>query len=225
MVSETQNTANRHRRSQSERREQTRFRILEAATELYAEQGFFAVTMRDIATRAGVALGLIYHYFEGKEQLLAEQIEYTTQIWLDGVRGHLVGREFDSLDDFLVDYLMYMRRFIQVEHPNYFRFYMKHIHLDNLPHLEYMFTRVAGIQPIFNEQITAAIKRGEISADLSREMVEFVVEMVSSRVQEACYSDFLGMDLGLVAADETTARRRIREVVRAGLSGLRAKKN
>jgi len=46
---------------------QTRQSILDAALALFAEKGFAKTTMRDIAARAGMSLGLTYRYFERKE--------------------------------------------------------------------------------------------------------------------------------------------------------------
>jgi AcrR family transcriptional regulator len=48
---------------------ETRERILRAASELFVEEGFRQATMRRIAEHAGVALGLTYRYFPGKEDL------------------------------------------------------------------------------------------------------------------------------------------------------------
>ncbi|MEX2255842.1 MAG: TetR family transcriptional regulator [Acidimicrobiia bacterium] len=48
-----------------------RGRVLEAAMELAAEGGYDAVQMRDVASRAQVALGTIYRYFSSKDHLLA----------------------------------------------------------------------------------------------------------------------------------------------------------
>ena len=48
-----------------------RSRVLSAALELAAEGGYDAVQMRDVATRAQVALGTIYRYFSSKDELLA----------------------------------------------------------------------------------------------------------------------------------------------------------
>jgi AcrR family transcriptional regulator len=42
--------------------EATAARILDAALELFREQGFDAATMRGIAERAGVATGAAYYY-------------------------------------------------------------------------------------------------------------------------------------------------------------------
>jgi TetR/AcrR family transcriptional regulator, cholesterol catabolism regulator len=53
-------------RSQAARRE----RVIRAALDLGAEGGYDAVQMRDVATRADVALGTIYRYFPSKDALL-----------------------------------------------------------------------------------------------------------------------------------------------------------
>jgi AcrR family transcriptional regulator len=44
--------------------------LVEAALALFAEQGFAATRMRDVARRAGVSKGTVYLYFQGKEDLL-----------------------------------------------------------------------------------------------------------------------------------------------------------
>jgi AcrR family transcriptional regulator len=50
--------------------ERTRERILEAALTLFAEKGYAAATMRDIAKAADCSLGLAYRYFARKEDMV-----------------------------------------------------------------------------------------------------------------------------------------------------------
>ena len=47
-----------------------RQQILEAAIEVFAERGFHSSRVSDIAKQAGVAYGLVYHYFVNKEEIL-----------------------------------------------------------------------------------------------------------------------------------------------------------
>jgi TetR/AcrR family fatty acid metabolism transcriptional regulator len=45
--------------------------ILDAAVRVFARQGFHACRVSDIADEAGVAYGLLYHYFPSKEEVLS----------------------------------------------------------------------------------------------------------------------------------------------------------
>jgi len=54
----------------TEKAEDTRTRILNAALALFRRKGFEQTTMREIAEEAGVSLGNAYYYFESKEALV-----------------------------------------------------------------------------------------------------------------------------------------------------------
>jgi AcrR family transcriptional regulator len=54
------------------RAEDTRRKIYEAAMVLFREKGFEPTTMRDIAAKAGVALGGAYYYFSSKDAIVLE---------------------------------------------------------------------------------------------------------------------------------------------------------
>lgn len=51
-------------------RNESRHRIIDAALALFAEHGYERTSVRMIADAAGVAQGLLYNYFEGKQGLL-----------------------------------------------------------------------------------------------------------------------------------------------------------
>lgn len=53
----------------------TKDAILEAARESFAEHGFEAATVRDIAQRAGVDPAMIHHYFGSKEKLFVAVVD------------------------------------------------------------------------------------------------------------------------------------------------------
>lgn len=55
--------------SRAEQKAATRGRLLAAATEMFAEREYGAVTVSDIAQRAGVAHGLVFHHFTSKQGL------------------------------------------------------------------------------------------------------------------------------------------------------------
>ena len=51
--------------------------ILRAATDLFAERGFFTAQVADVARAAGVAAGTVYLYFRSKDDLLVSIFERT----------------------------------------------------------------------------------------------------------------------------------------------------
>ena len=72
-----------------------RRQILDAAIRVFARQGFHACRVSDIADEAGVAYGLVYHYFNSKDEVLNELF---TERWslllaaIEEVDGQAIGR-------------------------------------------------------------------------------------------------------------------------------------
>jgi AcrR family transcriptional regulator len=62
--------------------EDRREQIIEAALRVFARKGFYGSTNKDIAKEAGITPGLIYHYFESKEELLKAAIENHSPVGL-----------------------------------------------------------------------------------------------------------------------------------------------
>lgn len=60
------------RKTSDERREQ----ILRATLVVVAQKGFAGVTLRDVGAEAGIAHGLIRHYFAGRDELVAAAFDY-----------------------------------------------------------------------------------------------------------------------------------------------------
>jgi AcrR family transcriptional regulator len=54
---------------------QTRARLIEAAKQIFEENGFLEARISDIAERAGLSHGSFYHYFDSKEQVFREVTE------------------------------------------------------------------------------------------------------------------------------------------------------
>jgi TetR/AcrR family transcriptional regulator len=62
-------------RTQAERADQTRARILEAAIRQFSENGLAGARTEQIAEEAGVNKALLYYYFSSKENLYAAAVE------------------------------------------------------------------------------------------------------------------------------------------------------
>jgi AcrR family transcriptional regulator len=66
--------------------------ILDAAVRVFARQGFHTCRVSDIADEAGVAYGLVYHYFQSKDQVLDTLFLSRWDVLLEAIR------QTDSLD-------------------------------------------------------------------------------------------------------------------------------
>ena len=60
--------------------------LLDAAVRVFARKGYHACRVADIAAEAGVAHGLLYHYFDSKEEVLQTVFRETWSAFLDAVR-------------------------------------------------------------------------------------------------------------------------------------------
>lgn len=88
-----------------------RDKILSAALDAFAEQGFHGAAMRDIAQRAGVSQGLIPHHFGDKERLWNMVGERISEDFLDFIAPALSPGEItaQSIPHLLEVYMQYWR--------------------------------------------------------------------------------------------------------------------
>ncbi len=73
---------------------EARERVLEAAERLFAEKGYKAVTLRDIALAVGIRHASLYHHVPGgKEELFVEVTERNLKRHADGLQQALASAE------------------------------------------------------------------------------------------------------------------------------------
>lgn len=77
-------------------RSQARERVLDAAERLFAQRGYAAVTLRDIAVEVGIRHASLYHHVPGgKEQLFVEVTERNLERHRQGLAQALAGAGSD----------------------------------------------------------------------------------------------------------------------------------
>ncbi|MFD0582588.1 helix-turn-helix domain-containing protein [Dactylosporangium darangshiense] len=69
------------------KKRETRRLISDVATMLFVERGFDAVTVAEIAARAGVAPKTVFNYFPRKEDLFLDRLEELSAMVTAAVRG------------------------------------------------------------------------------------------------------------------------------------------
>ena len=82
--------------------------ILDAAVRVFARQGFHHCRVSDVADEAGVAYGLVYHYFDSKEEILNTLFLERWEIMLEAIaeidaRDLPVREKLYSIAGFIID--------------------------------------------------------------------------------------------------------------------------
>jgi len=83
--------------------------ILDAGAAMFAEKGYAAVTMTEIAARSGTAFGSLYRFFPSKEALAIALLQHYAQSAIEGLAAleeRASQRSTDDLADGLVDYML-----------------------------------------------------------------------------------------------------------------------
>jgi AcrR family transcriptional regulator len=96
-----------------------RRQILDAAIRVFARQGFHSCRVSDIADEAGVAYGLVYHYFNSKEQVMNELFTERWSLLLEAIAEvdsqEIAGREkLDAVARFIIESYRHEPELMQV---------------------------------------------------------------------------------------------------------------
>jgi TetR/AcrR family fatty acid metabolism transcriptional regulator len=94
--------------------------ILDAGIRVFARKGFHHCRVSDVADEAGVAYGLVYHYFDSKEEILNRLFTERWQLMLDAIveidaRRDLTAREkLYEVASFIIDSYRYEPELMKV---------------------------------------------------------------------------------------------------------------
>ncbi|NJE60559.1 TetR/AcrR family transcriptional regulator [Thermococcus sp. 21S7] len=103
--------------------EETRRRIVVAALELFSERSYHDVSMEEIARRAGISKGGLFHHFPSKYELAKEALFYGLEVWGREVISKIQPLEsaeerlwaiIDASFDFVIHSLKFSRFFLEV---------------------------------------------------------------------------------------------------------------
>ncbi|MGE5549691.1 MAG: TetR/AcrR family transcriptional regulator [Bacteroidota bacterium] len=68
-------------------RDERREAILQAAVKAFTKWGYTSTKIADIAAEAGISHGLVYHYFQSKDQIFGALVDLAMQVALQTTRG------------------------------------------------------------------------------------------------------------------------------------------
>ncbi|MBX7058975.1 MAG: TetR/AcrR family transcriptional regulator [Leptospirales bacterium] len=207
---------NRNGALRAQRKANRQEHILSSAITVIAEKGYHGTRIADIAERAGVAYGLVYHYFGSKERIFSHIVESLWQRFGDRIRRirqqELSGVEkLTQISDYMLDTL--------IARPDLIRLLVQEVvrarNFKELPHFELVRRIVEMIEEIFQ----ASIERGELPADADPRFLSFAffgaVDTTLTMLSSGVYSDGRKVDARYVKG----VKRRMRTFLHSGSFG------
>jgi AcrR family transcriptional regulator len=194
----------------AERGADRRRELLDAAVRVFARKGFRAARVGDIAEEAGVAHGLLYHYFRSKDQVLETLFRETWQLF---------AAETERIESTGVPLREQLRRFARVYlgawllTPELIGVLVREI--ARSPLVGQRVAEIAGVFRALERMIERARDRGEVRANCD---ATFAAWAVYGALEEI----LTGWALGPLPAGEEDVERAISVVVDVTWAGLAA---
>jgi AcrR family transcriptional regulator len=186
--------------------------ILDAAVRVFARQGFHTCRVSDIADEAGVAYGLVYHYFQSKDEVLDTLFLERWEVMLETIREidkrAVPAREkLETIASFIVDSYRHdpdLMKVIIVE-------VTRAANSFGQTHLG----KIQEAYGLIGEIVAAAQAGGDFRDDIT---AEFAAMAFYGMVEQV----LTGWIFGLLPSDDETYERAKRQVVETICDGLGA---
>jgi AcrR family transcriptional regulator len=183
---------------------------LDAAVRVFARKGFHASRVGDVAEEAGVAHGLLYHYFRSKDEVLETIFR---ESW------ELLAADTDRIESSGVPLREQLRRFARVYlgswliTPDVIAVLVREI--ARSPAFGSQIDEVRGVFNSLQRMIEAAQVRGEVRSDCDPRLAAWVVYGALEEI-------LTGWVLGQLPAGEEDVERAVATVVDVAHAGLAA---
>jgi len=194
----------------TERTTDRRAELLEAAVRVFARKGFHQSRVGDIAEEAGVAHGLLYHYFRSKDEVLETIFRETwTQLVADTQRIELAG----------VPLREQLRRFARIYlgswlvTPELVRVLVREV--ARSPEVGDRVDEIRGLFQALQRIIEAGRDRGEVRSDVDAQVAAWAVYGSLEEI-------LTGWVLGQLPGEEEDVERAVATVVDVAHAGLAA---
>ena len=150
--------------------------VLGLAAELFAEKGFRATTVRDIADAAGVLSGSLYHHFDSKEAIVDELLgsfldDLLVRYRMIAAAGDPPRRALERLVEESFDSLPRHRAAIVV-------FQQEGDHLATFDRFRYLATAANEVERIWIDVIERGVAEGELATDNAKLTYHFLRDAI-----------------------------------------------
>jgi TetR/AcrR family transcriptional regulator, fatty acid metabolism regulator protein len=194
----------------AERTSDRRGQLLEAAVRVFAAKGFRASRVADIAVEAGVAHGLLYHYFSSKDEVLETIFRETWSALVADTRRVAAAR---------LPLREQLRRFAKIylgswlQAPELVRVLVREV--ARTPEVGDRVGEIRELFQVLQRMIEAARERGEVRADVNAQVAAWAIYGALEEI-------LTGWVHGQLPGEEADVERAVGTVVDVAHLGLAA---
>jgi len=184
--------------------------ILDAAVRVFARKGYHTSRVGDIAEEAGVAHGLLYHYFKSKDELLETIFSNTWTLMLEAISG------VESLDESARETLRKVSAIVLRawrDTPDIVRVLVREV--TRSPHLQQEIGETEQAFAALERVIRKGQQTGEFRDDVEPRFASFIFYGALEEI-------LTGWVLGQLPAEEEDVERAVVTVVDVAHAGLAA---
>jgi len=145
--------------------------IIDAALEVFREKGYASARMADIARRAGVSYGLVYHYFGSKEVLF----DLIVETWWSDLYS-MMDREKKAKGDFSDKLIHIIRFFLEtyVQRPNLMSIFVSEVCRSSVYHTEEGLSKFLKFFSLCEEIMLQGQKQGVLKKDIPTHHLSYI---------------------------------------------------
>lgn len=155
----------------TEKPEERKNELMDAALELFVEKGFETTTINDVVKRVGVAQGLFYYYFGSKHDMLDAVLDRYIADLIKLLNNIITNKNFDIGKKFQ----LFLDTFFRYGEKN--QKFAKDLHYDEnlIIHQKLTDKTIELITPILLQIIREGIQKGLFSTPYPEESVEILI--------------------------------------------------
>ncbi|MBO7179219.1 MAG: TetR/AcrR family transcriptional regulator [Clostridia bacterium] len=168
--------------------EEKRKRVLDAATDEFANYGFENTSIQQIAKRAEISVGSVYKYFENKDELFAMVVKENLTLLEELLLHHS-----SSSEDVIVKAEKVLKELLKFakKHPQLIKLYCAITTGNNTEFSRLLAQRVESISAkVYTEVIEKAQSTGDVRKDIDPKFFAFLLDNVFMMLQFSTSCDY-----------------------------------
>ena len=194
--------------------------ILEIATEEFGDKGLHRSSIRSIAERSGVSVGVIYKYYEDKDALFFACLDHSMESLTEALS--MAAKKADSIEDMMGSMIHACITYAR-DHAAYFRMYHSITSAEKSADAEEMAKRIeSDTANVYTSVMETARSKGLIGEDYDPAMLAFFFDNLLMMLHFSFSCKYYKKRMDIYLGEEIDEKRLERQMLDFIMNGISA---